>query len=92
MTMGASALAEILIDLGACEGLDPKNCAQATMKMVSLGEQGKPFAARIMGAEFETFKRQWRTAYEKWMNEGSEVADTGKENSRHWGESDTDVE
>lgn len=77
MAIGASALAEALIDLGACDGLDAKNCAQATMKMVSLGEKGRPFAARIMGDEFETFKRQWRTAFERWMKGESEEEAAG---------------
>jgi len=84
MSMGANALAAILIDLGACDGLDPKNCAQATMKMVTLGEKGKPFAARIMGSEFEAFKRQWRTAFERWMAGESEVEAAGEKNVGLW--------
>lgn len=92
MSMGASALAEVLIDLGACEGLDPKNCAQATMKMVSLGEKGRPFAARIMGSEFEAFKRQWRTAFERWMAEDGEIEPGDENTTELWGDASTEVE
>jgi hypothetical protein len=84
MSMGASALAEALINLGACEGLDPKNCAQATMKMVSMGEKGKPFAAMIMGSEFDAFKRQWRTAFERLTAEESEAKSSVKKKSVLW--------
>jgi len=92
MAIGANTLAEILIDLGACDGLNPKNCAQATLKMVALGEKGKVFAARIMGNEFEVFKQQWRTAFERWMEEGGEKVDTGKKSSGLWGDADTEIE
>ncbi len=92
MSMGASALAEALIDLGACEGLDPKNCAQATMKMVSLGEKGKPFAARIMGSEFEAFKRQWRTAFERLTAEENEVKAAGGKDTELWEEAGAEIE
>ena len=92
MSMGANALADALIDLGACEGLDPKNCAQATMKMVSMGEKGKPFAARIMGVEFDTFKRQWRNAFERLTAEESEAEAPGVADSELWVDSDLEME
>ena len=92
MAMGASALAEILIDLGACDGLNKKNCAQATMKMVSLGEKGRPFAVRIMGSEFETFKRQWRTAFERWTSGEYKAEDSGTETAGLWEDVHTEVE
>jgi hypothetical protein len=65
MSMGANALAAMLIDLGACDGLDGKNCAKATLMIVNMGDKGRPHAMRIMGDEFETFKKQWRKAYER---------------------------
>lgn len=92
MSMGASALAEALIDLGACEGLDPKNCAQATMKMVNMGEKGKPFAAMIMGGEFETFKRQWRTAFERLTAEESEIEAVGEDTTGLWEDLGEEIE
>jgi hypothetical protein len=92
MSMGASALAEALIDLGACEGLDPKNCAQATMKMVNMGEKGKPFAARIMGDEFETFKRQWRTAFERLVAEEREIEAVGEDTTGLWEDLGEEIE
>lgn len=92
MSMGANALAEALIDRGACEGLDPKNCAQATMKMVNMGEKGKPFAARIMGDEFETFKRQWRTAFERLVAEEREIEAVGEDTTGLWEDLGEEIE
>jgi hypothetical protein len=97
MSMGVNALADALIELGACDGLNKENCAKATMKMVSLGKQGRPFAAKIMGDEFETFKEQWKTAFKRWEAGYSEVMDTKEENTEEetgslWGDADTDVE
>lgn len=92
MSMGANALAEALIDLGACEGLDLKKCAQATMKMVNMGEKGKPFAAMIMGDEFDTFKRQWRTAFELLTAEEIETEVVGEKNAGLWEDLSEEIE
>ncbi|RJS69069.1 hypothetical protein CW696_07655 [ANME-2 cluster archaeon] len=72
MSIGVNTLTEALIELGACDGLDKSKCAKATMKMISLGEKGKPFARRIMGEDFEKFRTQWRRAFEKFEKSGNE--------------------
>jgi len=92
MSIGANALAEILIDLGACDGLNSKNCAQATLKMIAMGEKGKPLAARLMGGEFETFKRQWRTAFERWIREESEGEAAEEKTPELWGDLSVEIE
>lgn len=92
MSMGANTLAEILIDLGACDGLDGKNCAKATLMIVNMGEKGRPHAMRIMGDEFETFKKQWRRAYER-LEAGETVEkQVKKPTSRLWEDLDDEVE
>ncbi|NIA12031.1 MAG: hypothetical protein GWP10_20495 [Nitrospiraceae bacterium] len=92
MALGANTLAELLIGCGACDGLDPKNCAKATLKMVALGEKGRAFAARLMGDDFETFKRQWRAAYEKLERLESVETPAEKTTNDLWEDLDTEVE
>ena len=92
MAMGANTLAEALIDLGACDGLDKAKCAQATLKMISLGEKGRPFAARIMGEDFETFRRQWRRAFEKFEQIEPEEKTAKKKITNLWEDVGAEVE
>ena len=91
MTIGANALSEALIELGACDGLDKKKCTKATLMMVNMGDKGRPHAMRIMGDEFETFKKQWRRAYER-LEAGETIEKQVKKVTGLWEDLDDEVE
>lgn len=92
MSIGINTLTEALIEFGACDGLDKAKCAQATMKMISLGEKGKPFAKRLMGEDFEKFRTQWRRAFEKFEKSGKESSAEEPPKRSLWDDIDAEIE
>jgi len=67
--MGVNILVEKLVANGACDGIDRDVCIQAINNILKLGDGGIPVAKALLRGNFDTFRTNYRAAYEKVMLE-----------------------
>jgi len=92
MSMGTNVIIEDLIELGACEGVDRKNCVKALTKVLNMKSGSRGFAERIMGSEFDVWREQTRRAFKIFTAAaGQPMEDNGDEDD-HYGDVETGVE
>jgi len=86
--MGVNILVEKLLKNGACEGVDKDACIPAINNILKLGEDGVPVAKALLRGDFDTFKANYRAAYEAVMSEPEPETET---DTRSWDEITADV-
>lgn len=86
--MGANILVEKLVANGACDGIDREACIPAINNILKLGEGGIPVAKALLRGNFDTFRTNYRAAYERVMGEPEPETEI---DNRSWDEITADV-
>ncbi|MEA3340017.1 MAG: hypothetical protein U9R15_08630 [Chloroflexota bacterium] len=84
--MGANILIEKLVENGACDGVDKETCIHAIASILKDGEI--TVAKALLGRDFNTFKRNYRAAYEEAMSKPEPETEI---DTRTWDEITADV-
>jgi len=72
-------LLDKMIEAGACDGLDKKNCIKSIKLVFKFGDAKISLVKAIMGQDFDRFADNYRAAIDKITSDSAQVTDSDDE-------------